>query len=197
MGRYTDAEFYNIILDTDTLQIKKIIDEIVLDLEQHPVDLIIGDSLEGYNPTHDLCRYIINAVAKIYSSKTNKFIPNYDFALEGPPDECPPDIRNEAIWLNLNQEEFERKYHAALNYPEIKRDLEIAIKLHAEAPFKTECLRPVHDLKRFTGWETDKPFYETYGLDKVKSGKYADVISYERHLLPLARFCYDYAESVS
>ncbi len=194
MGRFTDSELYRIIREQDTSTLEPLMEEIVDDLERNNIDFIVGDSIEGYNPTHDLCRYMINAIVRIYSHRKGVTIPNYDFLLDGPPHVCPPELKEEAIWIKLNDEEFERKYAAAQNYPEIIKDLDIALQQHGKAPFQIECLRPAKDLNQYSTWTTEIPYYESYGLNKVKTGEYSEVISFEQHLLPLAKFCTHYSE---
>jgi hypothetical protein len=196
MGRFTDTEIYKIIREQDTETLRSIVDEIVFDLEKNDIDLIVGDAIEGYNPTHDLCRYMINAIVRIYRHKRGTQIPNYDFLLDGPPHLCPPELKEEAIWVKLNDEDFDRKFAAAQNYPEIIKDLEIALSQHGKAPFQIECLRPVKNLNQYVTWNSEMPYYESYGLNKVKTGEYTEVISFEKHLLPLGEFLSNYSEEL-
>jgi hypothetical protein len=48
--------------------------------------------------------------------------------------------------------------------------------------FRIESLRPF--LLRL-GPPGSPPFYETYGEQQVAAGRYAEVLSYERHVRPL------------
>ena len=55
-------------------------------------------------------------------------VENFDFAVVGPPDECRDDLRDEAIWLQLDDDAFDRKVKAALGYtPKLAKDVEAAL----------------------------------------------------------------------
>jgi hypothetical protein len=180
-GRFTDKEIYALIRDQKSEVFHSLMEELLSDLKQQGIEMIAGDACEGYNPTHDLCRYMINAISKKLGVK------NYDFLLEGPPQQCAPELKQEAIWLHLSEEEFERKLEAAKGYPELAQDLKITLEKYGKAPFLIECLRPVRSFDHFKSWTSELPFYETYAIDKVKSGKYDQVISFEKQVLPLAQ----------
>jgi hypothetical protein len=171
------------------------VDEIVRDLELNEIDLVVGDAVEGFNPTHDLCRYLINAAVRIYAEKAKTKIDNFDFLLDGPPDYCPPELDQEGIRIRLSDTEFERKMAAVRDYPDIAVDIEQAIKQHGESAFRTECLRPVKDTSSYTGWKGDGPHYERYGKAKVRNGMYPEAITFQGHLRPLADFLASYPGS--
>lgn len=197
LGRFTDVEMYKIFLTGDTATLKALVDELVDDLILHQIEILIGDAVEGYNPTHDLCRYLINSAAQIISHKRGTPVLNYDFLLHGRPDLNLGDLAGECIQFQLDDENFEKKYTAATNYPELKRDLDLTIALHGTSPFKIESLRPVKDYSKYISWDTDFPFYETYGRKKIDAGDYTELISFESHILPLAKYLSDYAQDVS
>ena len=197
MCRFSDAEMYRIIKEYDTETLTKLVDEIVADLERNDIDLVVGDAAEGFNPTHDLCRYLVNAVVKIYGTKKGGDIGNFDFLLHGPPGFCPPEVKDESIRIELNKEDFGRKMSSIRNYPDIAVDIEHAFRNYGETAFQTECLRPVKAPNQYTAWDTDMPYYESYGSKRVKEGVYSDVISFEQHLLPLAKYLTKYADDAS
>jgi len=186
-GKFSDKEIYRIIREGDLAPLYQTIDEIIADMIAHDIDAVAGDSIEGFNPTHDLCRYMINSIVKNYSKRVQKAVPNFEFYLDGPPHICPEKLKEESLWLRLSDEEFERKYEACKNYPEIMVDLEALIAKHGKAMFQVECLWPVKDMNKYSSWTTTEPYYETYGKKKISSGTYQEVITYESHLLPLAK----------
>lgn len=191
-GKFTDKEIYQIMREGNFDPLFETVNEIITDMIRHNINAVAGDSIEGFNPTHDLCRYMINCVVRNYEKKTQQTIPNFEFYLDGPPHICPEGLREEALWLRLTEEEFERKYKASKNYPEINKDLEELIAKHGKAPFQVECLWPVKDPGNFVSWTTPEPFYERYGKTKIEAGSYQEVITYQSHLLPLARQLADY-----
>jgi hypothetical protein len=195
MGRFTDAEIYRIMLEQQNKRLEEVVDEIVLDMKVNHIDVVAGDAIEGFNPTHDLCRYMINAIVSIYSRETNNTVSNFEFLLDGPPQQCPPELQDEALWVMLTDEEFNRKFEACYGYPEIIKDAERLYQKHGKLSFQTECLRPVKDLNVYSTWGKGEPYYETWGESKVNSGAYDKVITYRSHLLPLARTLTEYAQA--
>jgi hypothetical protein len=182
--RFTDREFYEILLNGNESALTNVMKDMIADLKQRGVERLVGDACEGFNPTHDVCRYMINLMAKRLG------LPNYDFLLEGSPLSCPEGLKDKCLLFHLTDEDFERKLAAAQNYPELKFDLEETLKKYGKAPFKVECLRPVDGLPALKTWETPLPFYETYALQKIEQGKYREVISFEKQIRPLVEAIY-------
>jgi hypothetical protein len=187
MGKFSDKDIYTIMREGNAKPLFDTMDEIIADMTEHKIDFVAGDSIEGFNPTHDLCRYMINAIVEKYEQQTGKTIPNYEFYLDGPPHTCPEGMKDKATWIRLSDEEFNEKHNACRNYPEILKDLEELISKHGKAPFQVECLWPVSDPHNYVTWKTEEPFYESYGKKKVATGEYNEVIGFQSHLLPLAK----------
>ena len=185
-GRFTDREMYRIMREQDIKPVCETIDEIIDDMRANSIDAVAGDSAEGFNPTHDLCRYMINCIVTNYGKLLDKPLPNFEFYLDGPPHICPEGLNDKSIWLRLTDEEFDRKFEACKNYPEIFRDLQELVSKHSREPFKTECLWPVQDINRFKNWATDEPYYEIYGKKRIGENAYEQVITFKDHLEPLA-----------
>jgi hypothetical protein len=81
---------------------------------------------------------------------------------------------------------LDRKLRAAYAYPELRSEVESALQRFGTEPFRTECLWPV-DLSDPYGWDPERiPFYESYGAQRVASGAYEHVVTFRKHLRPLA-----------
>lgn len=195
MGRFTDRTLYDLILKKDEAPLISLFNEIVEDLAYHDIDMVMGDALEGFNPTHDLCRYLINSAVMVLDN-AGQPMSNYDFLLDGPPGYCPEDLRDQASWMNLEEDDLQRKIQAAENYPEIARDVNIAIEKFGYEPFKKECLRPVVNNETLRNWQIE-PMYEVYGKQRVASGKYSKMITFKEHMQPLGNTLLAYARSKS
>ena len=189
-GSMSDADLYNTVLGFNHRPFLDLVDKLAAAILNEQVNCLAGDAEEGYNPGHDTCRLIINAAVKLVQHKSSKPIRNYDFTLVGPPDQCPEDLRDHSLWLNLDDEAFARKLSTARNYPELQAEVETALngagnKTHQ---FRVECLRPVnsHSLA-IRSLADEPPYYEQYGEKQVKSGYYKQVLRYSEHMLPLAR----------
>lgn len=185
-GSMSDADLYNTVLGFNHQPFIDLVDKLAAAILSEQVDCIAGDAEEGYNPGHDTCRLVINAAVKLVQHKSSKPIRNYDFTLAGPPDQCPDELRDHSLWLNLDDEAFARKLSAARNYPELQAEVETA--LNGANRFRVECLRPVNPHSFATRSSADEPpYYEQYGEKQVKSGYYKQVLRYNEHMLPLAR----------
>lgn len=195
MGRFSDKTMYDLILSKDEESLRALLNEIVEDLKYHDIDMVMGDALEGFNPTHDLCRYLINSAVTVLDNSGLQ-ISNYDFLLDGPPGYCPDELRDQAIWMDLDEDDIQRKLEAAENYPEIASDVTIALEKYGYELFKKECLRPVLNNRTLRNWQVE-PMYEVYGRQRVASGKYTEMITFKEHMEPLGNMLLSYAQSKS
>jgi hypothetical protein len=181
---FPDKIIYQLIREvnvTEIYKVKKILyDEII----NKKYDMIIGDSIEGFNPTHDLCRYIINSIVKDSYTKANIEILNYSFDLDKAPNEI--SANNSMILFELNELELEQKINAAINYPELKFEVEKVLKLFSKEAFKHEYYSKVSDPDIIINWENSSPQYEKYGKERVNNGLYTEVIEFEKHMKPIA-----------
>jgi hypothetical protein len=191
-GRFTDAEMYQVMLLGRTDVAVKLLEEISAWLIAGKFDLVAGDALEGYNTSHEFCRFLIGAACELVRRQTGRALASYDFLLTGRPDDCPEALRPGAIHLQLDAAAIERKLAAAGSYPELQHEVEMALKQFGKTVFAHEWLRPVANdagLKLADG----KPFYETHGEKQHAAGHYQHVIRAQEHMLPLARAMWHHA----
>lgn len=106
-GRYTDREVYDLILKGNFGTFVQLAEELAESMRQNKSDLIIGDSAEGYNSSHDVCRLIVGAAVDISAKKYGRQVANYDFPLVGSPDRLAGDSPDEII-IELDDAAFER-----------------------------------------------------------------------------------------
>lgn len=133
-GRITDREVYSAILNGDAELFADFVEELAQAFADERIEYVVGDAAEGYNVTHDLCRVMIGSAVDMAERRYGRRIANYDFAVVGPPDECPDEFRDESIWLELDDAAFDRKLKAARSYtPKLATDVEAAL---AGAPFR-------------------------------------------------------------
>src|SRR5882724_5736152 len=57
-GRFTDAHIYAMIRRADLAPLLDLMRELADQLSGLDVDYVVGDALEGFNPSHDLCRFL-------------------------------------------------------------------------------------------------------------------------------------------
>jgi hypothetical protein len=127
-GRLKDLEVYSAILNGDADLFGGLVEELAEAFAREQIEYVVGDAAEGYSVTHDICRIMIGAAVELAESRYGQRIANFDFLVVGSPDECANELRQQAIWLHLDDNAFGRKLKAALGYtPELAADVEAAL----------------------------------------------------------------------
>jgi hypothetical protein len=189
-GWMSDRAIYAAILERDFACFTGLAEQLAGELAASDADCVVGDAVEGYNPSHDVCRLVVNAALRMLGRE----VPAYDFLLVGAPDRCPDELKGRAVWLELDDQALERKLAAARSYPELAGEVEAALGRFGVAPFRTECLRPVDPSERY-GWDpAEVPYYETYGEKRVAEGAYDRVLRFREHVQPLADALWEHGE---
>jgi hypothetical protein len=220
-GQMTDVSLYNAVLSFEYRKFTDIVDQLVDALMRDDIDCVAGDAEEGYNPAHDVCRFVINAAIQMVKRRASKQIVNYDFTLAGEPVplySMSPQLND--VLLHLDEHAFQRKLLAAQNYPELQAEVEAALKgpghetfrdyphlvararsmfgVAEVADFRVEHLRAVDAPSASTNsFNSTAPFYESYGEKQVREGHYTRVLRFKQHMLPLAHALDAHVESNS
>jgi len=184
-GRFTDAELYRALLDQRTDIFARLADEIAGAIVQHQIVLVAGDDAEGFNPTHDVCRLLVDAAVRTARARTGRPVANTAFALMDAPEGAAHVNRRSSTVLTLTDAALARKIEAALAYPEMAGEVSAARSRRGDEAFRLETFRPVPDGEVWTPGD-ESPYYERYGRKRVEEGVYSDVIRYDQHLRPLA-----------
>jgi hypothetical protein len=133
-GRLSDLEVYSAILNQDADLFAGLVEELARAFAEEKIEFVVGDAAEGYSVAHDICRIMIGAAVDLTEERYNHKVKNFDFNVVGSPDECPEQLRDEAVWLQLDDEAFTKKVKAALAYtPKLALDVEAAL---GGAPFQ-------------------------------------------------------------
>jgi hypothetical protein len=185
-GAVSDARMYQAILQQDLPCFLRLIDELADSFSRHGVDCVAGDAAEGFNPTHDLCRVVINAAVLLAERESGRPIANLEFQLADTDSDCPPAAHDERCQhFCLNDALLAEKIATARAYAGLEEAVRETIAAHDENHFRLECLRPAADpaLPDAAG---GKLFYEIHGEQRVASGQYGTVIRQHEHVMPLA-----------
>ena len=196
-GRLSDREIYAAILNRNAGYFLGLADELADSLVAESADYVVSDAIEGFNPSHDVCRLITDASVRIARRRSGRAIPAFDFLLEGPPDTCPPDRRDDAIWVRLDDAALSRKLAMAHSYSELRSEIERTLATYGSAPFKTECLCPADTDDRRQWNAAEVPYYERYGAQRVAAGVYESVVRFREHMQPIAEALQAHGESAS
>lgn len=185
-GRMTDREVYSAILGGDCARFIALAEELAATLLNDNVEMVAGDAVEGFNPSHDVCRYVINAAVRLASTMSGRTIGCYAFPLDSSPGSDPNGAHSGALRVRLDDRMLDQKLQAAHSYAELRSEVESALERFGTEPFRTEYLWPV-DLGDPYSWDPDRiPFYESYGAQRVASGAYERVVTFREHVRPLA-----------
>ena len=184
-GRYSDKEIYRFLLDGRTDVFVELADELADVFVSSGIDVVTGDAIEGFNPSHDVCRFVVDGAVAMAGRRTRQPIESSDFVLEGRPDACPEASRAAATWLRLDDAALDRKIDAALQYPELRDEVQAALERFGRGAFAVECLRPVTTRLMLDAFDAELPAYERYGEQRVREGRYTEIIRYRQHVLPV------------
>jgi hypothetical protein len=184
-GRYTDKQVYRLLLDGRTDVFVQLAGEIAEALLAAGVECVAGDAVEGFNPAHDVCRFLVDGAVEIVRRRTGRTIQNCEFVLDGRPDDCPDTVRAAASWIRLDDAALDRKIGAALGYPELRDEVNAAIARFGRSAFAVECLRPATTPMMLEQFDRDLPVYERHGETRRREGRYDEVIRYRQHVLPV------------
>src|ERR1700755_1885147 len=128
-ARFTDAEVYRLLLARDFEPFLRLSEELAESFVEACVGRVAGDAAEGHTTSHDLARPVTNAAGEMACCASGRRIANYDFTLAQRPDHCPEPLRADAVWLRLDDDEFERKLAAAFEfYPELAAETRAAVR---------------------------------------------------------------------
>lgn len=181
---FTDRLLYNLVMNGGFQEFANVKSSLIAFIEQHDIELIVGDALEGFNPSHDLCRYIINA--SVQELPPEKKILNYDFLLDEVSRNQVSQKSDSDIVLKLDEEEMESKLNACRVYSRLKFEVDRFFEKYGSEFFSLEYFRKISNTLEISNWEEEAPFYETHGRKRVEEGVYESALLFESHMKPLA-----------
>jgi len=196
-GSIRDAEIYRAMLNRDLGLFLRLVDQLSDSLLKHEIDSVAGDAAEGFNPTHDICRALINAAVIKALSLSRRTIANFEFSLtEWEPNSVEPLHDDHCRHWILDDELLARKIAAAEQYAGLKSEVDRALAHRGREYFRLECLRSssATGLPHFNG---AKPVYERWGEQRVADGRYPTVIRFKQHILPIMKTVLNYAGQAS
>ena len=186
-GQYSDQDVYRAMLDTDHAFFAGIEAVIAARLASGDHDAVVADPFEGYNPTHDLCRLLVNVALERVWRQSGRLLRSYDYALTGPLPSCPSDLPSQNMSIDLSGAALATKVEAARHYPELQWEIEQAIAREGMQALACEQLRSLQGDRLRLVPPSLPPHYEVHGEKRRAAGIYTEVIRYEQHFLPIAR----------
>ena len=191
-GAISDAQIYQAMLERDYLLFLELVDQLAESFVRHEVELVAGDAAEGFNPTHDLCRALINAAVLMAQRATGKTLGNLEFSLTEWERNAPaPTHDDRCLHWTLDDHLLAKKIAAAQDYVELKNEVQRALAHRGKEYFRVECMRN-NDLEALPRW-SNAPDYESWGERHVAAGEYPSVIRFKQHILPITEAILNYA----
>lgn len=181
-GRLTDHAIYSAMIEGDFDLFTNLAKELARELVGKEIDYVVGDAIEGYNPAHDICRFLINAAVEKVNRQRQQPILNFEVFLSR---EANNDSKKgtDDIWLQLDEESLMKKLAAAHAYVELAADIDQTLNREGMHAIETEHLRLASS--NFEG-ASEIPYYEIHGERQVAAGHYEEVVRYRAHILPIA-----------
>jgi len=141
---------------------------------------IVTDSIEFYNPMHDLCNALAAGIVRSLREGGAADVELFDYAIEY------PDLRSgpAAVEFSLTDEALRRKLGAIASYLPLAAEAD----RHAEALRNHACER-LYALDTLGEWPlqlVEEPFYEQFGRRRISDGVYRQLITYHAHVRPMA-----------
>ncbi len=192
-GVMTDPEMYTAILEKRFSVFRNIAACLADSFITDNIEVVAGDATEGFNPTHDICRIIIDAAVLMARRATGKRIRNFEVRLTGWERKCVEQHDQRCVHFQIGPELLRKKLDAARKYADLKDEVDRSLAHFGAAYFQVECLREV--TRSFTPESEDgKPFYESWGERQVAAGRYSSVIRLKEHIQPVRDDIADYVE---
>ena len=183
-GRLTDAEIYSAMMNGDLDLFIDFAEEIAEEFINREIEIVAGDALEGYNPAHDVCRFIINAAVARANRQMVQPLENLEVLLTGERHKHPERVEQERL-LTLDSESCAQKIEAVRSYIEIGADVDDILARQGIQAIQIERLRHVCGCKSCEAFES-VPFYEIHGEKQVRAGHYERVLRFDEHVRPIA-----------
>lgn len=175
-GGVTDRRVYEALLERDCGFVVNLASRLADELAKHSVSTLCGDALEGYNPTHDLCRALINAVAKKIGISRREH--NLMFELAA------PHARDSSGATRLCDAAWAAKIAAGERYTALAAELAHARSAWGLEAYQVETLEPC-DVETLRRPYRDTPHFERVGEERVRMGSYRDVVRAREHMNPM------------
>jgi hypothetical protein len=179
-GRFSDRAIYEAMLDGDVALFRALADDLGACLAD--ADYVVGDAAEGYNPTHDVCRLLVDAAVARVHRRHGRSLASFAFPLVGPPGGMTPPRPGDVDTM-LDDAAFARKLDAARSYVELDGEVRDALAGIGADAFRREVLRRVDGGACVA---PGVPFYERHGERRVAEGAYVRVLRRDEHVRPIA-----------
>ncbi len=206
-GELSDRRIYEKILRHEYDSFDILCERLARLIIAQDIDLVVSDAIEGYNPVHDLCEALVRTAVGIArnandadnnenAGKTRNGKPcsirHYTIPLMNDPRPATGSREAAHHTIELTPLRFKQKLEAMRSYAAsaggiLQEEVGDAFHNFGEQAFVREYLfaaaAPGQEPER--RFSRQKPFYETYGEQRVAAARYQSVIRFHEHVLPI------------
>ena len=173
-GRYADTAIYRALLDHRHELLLDLARELADAIAADPPPYVVHDALEGYNPVHDLCRWLAGAALAIAGRPDT---PQFEVSTTGRA--LAADMR-----VELDDDLAARKLAAAHRFEPLGDEVREKLERFGPDFLRTETFARVPRWDE-TDLFTDPPEYERFAAERVAAGIYSEMIRFRENLLPV------------
>ncbi len=189
----TEAEIFQHMLSDDSDWFERYRDQVAAWLNKVRPDVIFSDAYEWYNSVHDLCPLLVDSALQATASLASHRPARYDLPLAfqtipyrraeefdngGTPFEycslTPEQTRQKRAIVRTQSLHDANIREVTAGWPSQRYEQEVYRRVPAERDYR---IAPCRDL-----WVT----YDEHGTNQVRSGRYAQAISFQEHYAPIA-----------
>ncbi len=185
-GTFTDRDIYRFLTDGIAEPLREWTSAMAATIVALRPMTVVSDMIEGYNPSHDLCRYLVRAAIEMAAHSGWPVREDLCMPLTGNPQEAWGGRMPWSQRIVLSDAQLAAKLLAARGYPELLGEVETTLVSHGSECFRNECFyaSPPGSLLD-DGLPGGAPLYESHGAGQVRAGLYEKVILYQQHVRPL------------
>jgi hypothetical protein len=184
IGFCTDRRAYEALLDRDTAFFTGMLRSIESALSDQLIACVASDAIEHFNPTHDLCCLLASRLADRHGRGHDRPVRHLVFPLDAAPS---AGREAAAVDIRLDDEALARKLESARGYRELRDEVDGALRAFGPEAFRRECLWDAGGPFDQLDAHGTVPYYERVGRERQAAGRYAEVITLEGHVRPVAR----------
>jgi hypothetical protein len=176
-GYFSDRDCYASILNNDRTIFDTWVAQVTGEIVRHASPALVCDPLEFYNPMHDLANAIGQAAAQAAAARIGQPVKVLSYPITR------PHPGQKVVTIRLSPKALEEKRNAARSYTPLAAEVESFEPV-------LESSREALFLDDLFSWPDTSPVpvaYEVTGQDRIRAGRYPDLITYADHVAPMAR----------
>ena len=149
------------------------------------IDAVAGDAVEGFNPSHDVCRFVIDGAVVLAERRTGRPLGNHDFVLDSRPMPAPRGAATPPPGCVSTTPRSIARSTRPCSTRSCGRKCTPRWSASAAAPSPSSACGRSPRRRCSTAFDGELPAYERYGEDRVRAGRYTEIIRYRQHVLPV------------